>query len=84
MNDLLKSKLEIIVNDDLLLQAIRAVFDEAIEKEKPEIREGQDNNLLGEKYRAYEKAKQIIKQGFNDLMLYKVIKDKPKTFNKER
>jgi hypothetical protein len=84
MNELLKSKLEIIVNDDLLLQAIRAVFDETIDKEKPEIGKEQDNNLLGEKYRAYEVAKEMIRKGFTDLMSYKVNKGQHKGFNKGR
>ena len=83
ISDLFKDKLQIISNDDLLLTAIRAVFDEVIEKEKPEIREGQDDILLGQKYRAYELSKKIIEQGFIELASYKVGKKPEKTFNKE-
>ena len=84
MNDFLKDKLQIIANDNLLLEAIRAVFDEAIEKEKPQIGEMNDNVLLGEKYRSYEKVKQIIEQGFVNLKSYKISNLPPKIFNKER
>lgn len=84
MNDLLKDKLQTITNDELLITAIRAVFNERIEKEKPNILDMDDNVLLGEKYRAYEVARQIIEQSFADLMSYKVEPKPVKKFNKAR
>jgi hypothetical protein len=83
MNELFKDKLAIITNDDLLLKAIRAVFEEAIERGKPYVGESDDNTLLGEKYRSYEMAKQFLADGFMDLLSYRITKDQPKTFNKE-
>ncbi len=82
MNDLSKDRLASL--DDVLLQAIREVFDEAIEKEKPQIIEGEDNNSIGQKYRAYEDAKQIVEKGFIDLKSYRIDKKFSKTFSKER
>lgn len=84
MNDLLKDSLQTILNNEILLKAIRMVFEERIEQERPEVKEGQDNALIGEKYRAYEQSKQILDKGFIDLMSYKVEKNPIKSFNKER
>lgn len=82
INDLLKDKLQMIVNDDLLIQAIKAIFDETVKTEMPQ--DIIDNALLGEKYRAYLIAKRIIEKSFIDLMSYKIIKPALKTFNKEK
>lgn len=84
LNNLFKDKLQMIVNDDLLIQAIRAVFEERIEKEKPKISEVIDNEALGQIYRAYEMAKLMIDEGFIDLMSYKLPTKPFKIFNKER
>ena len=84
MNNLFKDKLALLTNDELLVKAIRAVFDERIKKEKPNVEKTNDNRLLGEKYRAYEKAKQMLDKGFIDIMSYQVDKNKPKDFHKER
>ncbi len=83
MNELFLDKLSIIAGDKLLLQVLRAIFDERIEKEKPEIGEGQTNELLGEKYRAYESSKEILKKAFQDLEAYEVGKKPEITFRKE-
>lgn len=82
MNEIYKDKLSIIVNDELLIAALRAVFDEAIEKVRPT--EETANSVLGEQYHAYLVAQKIIKQSFSDLDSYKVGKSPEKTFNKER
>ena len=84
INDLQKNSLQTILNNEILLGAIKGVFDETIEELKPEIREGQDNSLLGEKYRSYETAKEIIKQGFINLLSYKKVEETKQTFNKAR
>ena len=79
-----KDKLQQILNDELLLSAIRNVFDETIEEFKPNVGETTDNVLLGEKFRSYETAKEIIKKGFINLLSYKINKKVEKTFNKGR
>ena len=84
MQNLLQDKLQIIAQDELLLTSIRAIFNKRIEKEKPQIAETNDNVLLGEKYRAYEQAKQILDKVFVDINSYKINKKSPKNFNKER
>ncbi len=84
INELYKDKLATLADDEILLKAIKEVFNERIEQEKPEVREGQDNALLGEKYRAYEKGKEIIEKGFTDLLSYKASKEPIKSFNKSK
>lgn len=84
MNELYRDKLQVILGDEILLSALKVVFGETIEKVKPIIGTTDDNALLGEKYRAYETAKQILEQGFIDLLSYKIIRKSDKQFNKER
>lgn len=84
MNEILKSKLQILANDNLLLSAVRAVFDEAIDLEKPRKNETDNDSLLGAKYRAYEKAIEMINRGFLIIKSNQITKNKSKSFSKER
>jgi len=84
LNPLQQDKLAIILNDELLISSIEAVFNETINKSKPDIEKTDNNSVLGEKYRSYEIAKQIIKQGFIDLRSYQEDNKVNKTFKKER
>jgi hypothetical protein len=70
--------------DEILLVALRAVFDERIAKEKPVISSSDDNILLGQKYRTYEECKQIIDKSFIDIKSYKTGRPAKKVFAKER
>jgi hypothetical protein len=79
MNDLLKDRLSTL--DDLLLTAIREVFDENVEKVKPLA--DTPNSELGEKYRAYLVAQEIINNTFVELASYKTNKSRPANFRKE-
>ena len=82
MNDLFKDRLAAL--DDTLLDALKELFRERIEKEKPLVEKLDDDQKLGQKYRAYEQAKDILTYAFTDLETYRVKKDINKTFNKER
>jgi len=84
INDLQKDSLQIILNNEILLSAIRSVFDETIELSRPMISVADDNALLGEKFRAYEVAKTLIERGFVDLRSYKKVEETKQTFNKAR
>jgi len=83
MNDLEKDLLNTILNNEPLLNAVRKVFIKRVEQEKPVIGDA-DNMKLGEKYRAYEQAGEMIKKGFDDLLAYKVEKKPDKGFDKSR
>jgi len=82
ISDLYRDKLQTILNDELLLKALREVFDQTIENSKPLITERDDNSLLGEKYRAYLMAKEIVERGFTELNSYRIDRQKEKKFNK--
>ena len=82
MNEILRDRLRILADDDLMLQAIRAVIDERIELEKPTISETNDDLLLGQKYRAYNQAKNILDEVLIDISTYKVNKNNLNKFNK--
>lgn len=84
MSDIIKSKLEQLADDDLMLKAIESIFGEQIDKNKPDIEKTDNDNLLGEKYRAYEKAKKILSDAMTAIKNYKVIKDNKPNFKKER
>ncbi|MEK9208090.1 MAG: hypothetical protein AAB922_06390 [Patescibacteria group bacterium] len=75
-----------LLQDDILLKIVKKVLYQTIAGNIPEIREGQTNELIGEKYRAYEQAKGIIEAAFFDLNSYLKVenKEKIKDFNKGR
>ena len=82
MNEIYKDKLKIASEDELLIKAVKAVFDERAEKERP-TGEG-DNLALGERYRAYLEAKNIIDKAFLDINLYKTGAVKKEIINRAR
>ena len=84
MTELLKEKLRIIASDDLSIQAIITLLYRNIEREKPKIVEGDNNTLLGEKYRAYEDARKMIGNFIMELKGYKITFKKTDELNKER
>ena len=84
MNKILEEKLEILSGDELLLEAIRAVFDKQIELEKPNVDTHDNNQKIGEKYRAYVKAQEILNAVMADIKTYKSQKNNSKSFNKAK
>ena len=76
--------------DDVLLQSLLQVFTDEVEKNKPIVSGNnpntlQDNNeLLGEKYRAYVISQSILEGAFNEIRAYRTSNVKSKAFNKER
>lgn len=83
LTDLLKDKLRALADDTLAITAIEALFAEVTEAMKPDVSDTADNNLLGEKFRAYESTLNILKKSFADLRSYKVGKTSDNKFNKE-
>ena len=84
MNDVLKSKLEILSGDELTLFAIQTVINERLEKESPKVNEQDTDELLGQKTRAYEVSKMILNDVIEDIKNYKKEQSNPKTYKKER
>lgn len=63
MNPVFKDKLSLTASDDLLVESLQALFTEVIEQERP-IVGSEDNQLLGERFRAYEQARELINKTF--------------------
>ena len=73
MNEIMKEKLEHLNEDEAMLKAIKYIFNKCIDEEKPKIGVG-NNTLIGEKYRAYSKAIEILTKAFTDIGSYRNIK----------
>lgn len=76
MNENEIDKLRFIAKDEALLTALHKLFYVRIEEEKPKVSD-ENNALLGEKYRGYEKSKEVIEKIFIELRGYEQPEDKP-------
>lgn len=65
-------RLQHLLGDEATLKVIEKVFNETLDNNLPAITAIDKNEVIGEKYRAYEQAKGIIKAALLDLMSYKV------------
>ena len=79
MNDILQSRLEIL--DKTTLEALKTLFNQCIEQERPEVGEA-DDLLIGQKYRSYEKAKEILNKVFIELEAFNKEKSNNNSINK--
>ena len=82
MQDLHKDKLGALQQDNLAMQALKLLFSEEIEKQKPVIGDD-DDAKLGQKYRAYTQAKDLLNKIFIKMKDFNVSQDKKSRFNKE-
>ena len=71
MNQSEIDRLQILLNDEFLLQIINKVFTQTVKEAEPKVSEVNDDLQLGQKYRAYEKAKEILSDGFIKLLEFK-------------
>jgi hypothetical protein len=83
INELLKEKLQRLADDELMIVALRAVFEERIEKTKPDISSGDSDEIIGQAYRAYLYAVNLLQEVFLDIESYKNKKGGSPPFNKE-
>ena len=65
-------QLEIFLGNDTLKSVVVKVMNHIIEMERPEVKDKDTNDTLGEKYRAYELSKQIVRKGFSEINNYTV------------
>jgi hypothetical protein len=82
MSDIIEDRLQHLADDGPTLKALHFIFNQRIEKEKPEISQLDKNDLIGEKYRAYEQAKMIITEVFTDIDSYRERKVGSEQYNK--
>lgn len=64
-------KLQHLLGDEVMLKIIEQVFNETLDNNLPTIGPIDDNKVIGEKYRAYEQAKGIVRTAFLDLLSFK-------------
>lgn len=84
MNEILQERLQQIANNDILIMALKELFDEQLKKEVPQINKMANNFLIGEQYRAYTNTKEIIDRAFLALTGFKTTSKIINQFNKER
>jgi len=82
MQELYNDKLSSL--DEIMFRALQEAFYERIDKEKPIIGETDDDIKIGQRTRAYEKAKEIIDKTFIDIKSLKTGRPPDKVFAKQR
>ena len=82
MKELLLDKLRILGTDKTMLEALKMAFQDILEDNKPDIEKTDNNEVLGEKFRAYEQAKKIINQTIMDIESYNQLKVDNSQINK--
>ncbi len=81
---IIEDKLKQLAEDPTAIQAITAIFNARVEKEKPVAKESEDNELLGQKFRAYEVAKTIVEETLKDIENYKSRPESDEGFDKSQ
>lgn len=80
-----EDKLQALLTDEVMLKIIEKIFNLTLDNNLPQVHLLDDNLKIGEKYRAYEEAKGIIRIAFTDLLSYKRETNKQKEIaNKAR
>ena len=69
MNESQIDALQIVLNNPVILGALYQVFQEELKESLPKV-DGESNEVIGQKYRAYELSKQIISDAFTTLNGY--------------
>jgi hypothetical protein len=82
MNDLLLDKLRVLSRDRVTLEALKQVFIDAIESQKPDIDIIIDDKIVGQKYRAYKIAEKIINKTIMDIESHNELKVDKQNYNK--
>lgn len=81
LNSSEKDRLQILANDDFLLATLKKVFEIEVEKERPTVDKDSDA-VIGQKYRAYDTSKKLLKIIFLGLEQYKVGNKEESKFNR--
>lgn len=76
-------RLQSLLKNQPVLEVVKKVFAETIEKTNPSTTIADDDALLGQKYRAFLTAKDVINKCFTELLSYEKAEGKEKKFNKE-
>jgi hypothetical protein len=82
MTPLQEDKIKQLAENPVLLQAIGALFDETIENLKPRVLDTDDDRVIGQKYRAYDKTKEVLMEVMKTIINYKDFRENNTTPNK--
>lgn len=61
--------LQIVLNNPVVLSALREVFDEALDESLPDV-ENESDDVVGQKYRAYNSTQKTVSKSFDKLLSY--------------
>ena len=64
-------ELKIIADNEVLMNGLRRLFMERLNKERDSVNKNDTNEILGQKTRAYIQTEEIITKAFNDLNAHK-------------
>ena len=84
MNQLEQEKIRQLLGDELLVNILKKLFSQEVDKHRPEVNAVDDDKVLGQKHRAYIEAKHIISECFAEMESYKIDKVDKKILNKAR
>jgi hypothetical protein len=84
MDELLTGRLEILAQDEIAVKALKALIENRIELSKPSIEPTDNDKVLGEKYRAYEQAKNLLNGVIQDIETYNIKKNKTEILNRAK
>lgn len=82
MRQILEDKLSILSNDELMIEAIKSLFELQIDKNKPNIQDSDDDSLIGSKYRSYELSKGILYGVIEEIKIYNKNNSKSESYNR--
>jgi hypothetical protein len=84
MNNPNKDRLKIIANDQGIINALEILFNEEIEVVKPSVDKTDDDEVLGQKFRAWQKSTEIFKNILLKIEEFKEYKENTNAFDKAK
>lgn len=84
LNELEKDIIQGLLDNEKLLNVVKKSFNHSINRRRPPITTQDDDAVIGQKYRAFEYAQQLMTDAINELEEYKKQKEQPEKFNKSR
>ncbi len=70
--------LQIVLNNNVIMSALRGVFADTLSRSLPAIDKDISNEVIGEKYRAYHDCTNIVWNAFQTLESYKKVSEEKK------
>lgn len=84
MNEIQKSYLERFVEEDAMVEAVRQAIEKELDNFIPKVTSDVSNEIIGQNYRAFKLALELIQESFKNLALYKRSERGKDNFNRAR